>query len=119
MATTKAPTVADLKAMTDAELEVLQLAVSAEVAVRIQNQRLKDRLVTVLTDAQGVGFTDAEIDAVFKESKDHAHKGRKDPAADVPMPNLNPSKKLAKGLSEKTTALINTRAKISTAKKAT
>lgn len=110
------PTAADVKTLTDAELEAFQLAVNSEVAIRIQDKRLKDRLVTILTDAQGVGFTDAEIDAAFVESKDKAHKGRVDP--DKPKnPPVGPDgkqepKKLAKGLSERTTALIKPRTTI-------
>lgn len=102
------PTPADIKLLTDNELEVIQLAVNAEVAIRIQNQRLKDRIITALTEAQGVGFTDAEIEKAFAEAQEHVHKGKRDPAADMPMPNPQP-RKAAKGLSERTTALIKPR----------
>lgn len=80
--------VEDLKTLTDADLEKAQLAVNAEVAVRIQNERLESRLVTALSDAQGVGFSDAEIDKIFARSREKVQKGRRDPAnvpgTDVP-----------------------------------
>lgn len=107
------PTPADVKLLTDSELEAFQLAVNAEVSIRIQNQRLKDRMVTILIDAQSVGFTDAEIEKAFTESKADAHKGRVDP--DRPKePPIGPGgrvepKKVARGLSERTTALIKPR----------
>jgi hypothetical protein len=92
------PTVDDLKALTDAELETLQLQVNAEVAVRIQNERLENRLVTAISDAQSVGFTDAEIDAVITKSRERAKKGDRDPVT----PNRGPDlpKKVAKSFDD-------------------
>jgi hypothetical protein len=107
------PTPADVKLLTDAELEAFQLAVNAEVAIRIQNERLKDRMVTILVEAQGVGFTDAEIQKAFEDSRTEAHKGKRDP--DLPKdPPLGPGgrvepKKLARGLSERSRAVIQPR----------
>lgn len=76
----KTMTAAELAALTAAELETLQLAVNAEVAARIQNERLENRLVTALTDAQGVGFTDAQIEAVYAKAREKAQQGYRDPA---------------------------------------
>jgi hypothetical protein len=92
------PTVDDLKALTDAELETLQLQVNAEVAIRLQNERLEHRLVTAITEAQSVGFTDAEIDTVITKSREKAKKGERDPAKPTPGPDL--TKKPGKGFSD-------------------
>ena len=87
----KTLTATDLQKLSAAELEALQLAVNAEVAARIQNDRLEERLVTALTDAQSVGFTDAQIDTVFAKSRDRVKKGRIDPAKGRPS-GAEPSK---------------------------
>lgn len=95
---TKTLTAADLKALTAAELEALQLAVNAEVAARIQTDRLENRLVVALTDAQSIGFTDAQIDAVFTKSRDRVKKGRVDPAK--PKPAADQPKKVGKSFDD-------------------
>lgn len=89
------PTAEDLRALTAAELEALQLAVNGEVAVRIQNERLENRLVTALTDAQSVGFTDAEVQAVINKSIERVKKGRVDPSKPE-RPSPAQPKKVAK-----------------------
>ena len=91
--------VADLGALTDAELETLQLAVNTEVAVRIESDRLENRIVVALTDAQRVGFTDAEIDDVFAKGREKVRKGNTDPAND--KQTRHEPKKLARDVSAK------------------
>lgn len=81
------PTENDVKALSDAELEALQLMVNAEVAVRIQNERLENRLVTALTDAKAVGFTDAQVDTIFAKSRDRVKNPPQDPSRVKPGPD--------------------------------
>jgi hypothetical protein len=73
--------VQDLQGLTDADLEKVQLRVNGEVAVRVQNERLARRLEAALAEAQGVGFTDAEVSAIFDDSQVKVRKGRTDPDA--------------------------------------
>lgn len=70
----------DLGALTDTDLEKVQLAVNGEVAVRIQNERLTRRIEKAISDAQQVGFNDAEISDIITDAKDQARTGRTDPS---------------------------------------
>lgn len=70
---------ADLTALTAEELERVQLAVNSEVGVRIQNERLARRIEKAVTDAQAVGFNDAEIASIIDDSVLKARTGRVDP----------------------------------------
>lgn len=81
------PTASDVKALSDADLEALQLMVNAEVAVRIQNERLENRLVTALADAKAVGFTDSQVDTIFARSRDRVKNPPTDPSRVKPTPD--------------------------------
>ena len=63
----KTLTPAELTALTAEELEALQLAVNTEVAIRIQNDRLTNRLVTVLTQRKARSLL-AREDELFLDS---------------------------------------------------
>lgn len=81
----------DLNALTSDELEKLQLAVNGEVALRIQAERLAQRLEKAVMDAQAVGFNDAEIATVFEETTSKA-RNKRDPQADTSLP-VEPAKR--------------------------
>jgi hypothetical protein len=79
----------DLQGLTAAELEKVQLAVNAEVGVRIQNERLARRIEKAVGDAQAVGFNDTEITKIIDAAQIKARTGKADPAFDpkvVPEP---------------------------------
>lgn len=83
---------ADLSALTAEELEKVQLAVNAEVGVRIQNERLARRIEKAITDAQAVGFSDTDISQAIEDAKVAAHTGKVDPALDKSTP-VEPEKR--------------------------
>jgi hypothetical protein len=58
----------DLKAMTDAELDALQLAVNTEIGMRMQRERMTQRLTKVIEDATDYGISTADIDGVVSEA---------------------------------------------------
>lgn len=62
----------DLSAMTDAELDALQLAVNVEIANRLQKSRMLRRMAGVMEDAQAAGVPDEEIATSFAEAKTQA-----------------------------------------------
>lgn len=76
----------DLNALSDTDLEKLQLAVNGEVAVRIQAARLASRIEKAVMDAQAVGFNDAEIATVFEETTSKARSNNTDPDFDPTIP---------------------------------
>lgn len=83
----------DLNALTDAELEKLQLAVNGEVALRIQNERLARRIEKAVLDAQAVGFNDTEIATILEETTDKARRGPTDDAVDQRPTPPEPAKR--------------------------
>jgi len=70
----------DLKALTDDELEKVQLTVNGEVAVRIQDRRLARRIEVAVAEAQGVGYNDTDIASVIESATQKAREGRQDEA---------------------------------------
>lgn len=68
----------DLGALTDAELEKVQLAVNGEVAARIQSERLTKRIEKAVIEAQAVGFNDTEINTIITDAKANARTGNPD-----------------------------------------
>lgn len=73
----------DLKALSDSELERLQLAVNGEYAARIQDSRATRRMAEAISEAQSVGFTDSMIDEVIQNARVQA-RGPRDEASSTP-----------------------------------
>jgi hypothetical protein len=92
------PTESDVRALSDSELEALQLMVNGEVARRIQNERLENRLVTALAEAQAVGLTDSQVDSIFAKSRDRVKHPPEDPSRIKPGPET--PRKVAKSFDD-------------------
>ncbi|QGJ92804.1 hypothetical protein PBI_BEAGLE_44 [Arthrobacter phage Beagle] len=58
----------DLSALTDAELDALQLAVNTEIGVRLQKARAAQRLARVLESASSDGYSRNDIDNAVTEA---------------------------------------------------
>lgn len=60
---------AEVKTLTDKDLEKLQLFVNGEVAVRIQEETLRNRLEEAFTEAQAQGYSDKQVDEIMNSSR--------------------------------------------------
>lgn len=58
----------DLTALTDAELDALQLAVNTEIGARLQKARAAHRIARVLESASSDGYSRNDIDGAVAEA---------------------------------------------------
>lgn len=58
----------DLSAMTDTELDALQLAVNTEIGTRLQKSRAARRMARVMESAASDGYSRNDIDGVVAEA---------------------------------------------------
>ena len=82
----------DLEALTDEELDALQLAVNTEIGARRQKSRISERFARVIEEAANSGVPSAVIDAAVKDGKAMAAKRNRDEDSDdTPTPILSSS----------------------------